>query len=325
MNNHQTETIKWTWADLISSYRFWGILFFFILVMLADTNYSIFLPRTLTHDLNFRAYDVGVIVSLKFAGMMAGFVAAWLASRSKKVYPLYLFGVLFLLALALMSYGTLQSISVGSFLIGFSSGAILLFVPAIFASAVASIEVFVLSFGLMSLLKQAGTGLAPMFVGLSQYLMTDLNDLLLSLGALVALGMVALLPVKQCLFSEAPAKRIVTPFEPTFRMPIGTFFLCFIPFYFIYWFANVHREIRTFSQSPSLLTPAGAGWSVTLVPFAMPIILSILSDHINGIQQEKGHNPGCKTWVVIVLSLIFLPLSLAIVQSKLNQLTLDME
>lgn len=341
LQNQQT-AVKWSWADLVSSYQFWGIFLFFILMILSSEIFHTFYSGVWWKN-GVSNEELDVFRYAYIAGLSMSIIPAWIASRINKIYPLYLFCGLFLLAL-LLFYLDMNGFStqrgspnlsilsvVARFLIEFSSGAVLLLIPAMFASAVKSMEVFILSFGVLVTLKSLyATAFSTAMIYISKYSgvylydfpVFKINIFLAYLAAFIIIAMAFLLPVRKCLFNETPKQRLVTPAAAEYRPPMTVFFLFFIPFYFIFWFAKMHREIRSYTQSSTLLTPNGAGWAAAFMPFATPIMLSIISDNTKTILEDKGQASGCKTGVIILFAFLIPPLAAALVQSKMNQLAL---
>ncbi len=65
----------WTWADQISSYRFWGIFLFFIFILLPNVFLNFSYP-IFTEQLNLSASQIGTALSIK---SIAGFGAVALS------------------------------------------------------------------------------------------------------------------------------------------------------------------------------------------------------------------------------------------------------
>lgn len=321
----QKLVIKWTWADLQSSYRFWGLVFYFVFFAssqsILNINSALYLKQYT--DLSYSL--IGIAFSAQQAGFILGFILAWMASRMKTYYLLYLFSAFYLLGISLLCFysDNVFCLVAGEVMIGLAVGAILLTIPAFIGGAVGSTEAFVLAFGLMVTLKWLNNiSTAP----LSGWLWD--RDLLLGnpsyffavLATPMIIGTLLLLPIKAQLFNVAPPVRQVAPIAPIYRNPAITFLLYFVPFYNIYWFAQIHAEIRNYSQSATLLTPRGAGWSAFATSIVTPAIFSTLNDNLRTIIESHGQTARYKTWLIILFAFLLPPVSAALIQSQMNEI-----
>ncbi|WP_392558271.1 MFS transporter [Orbus mooreae] len=311
----ENNNIRWTWADLVSSYRFWGLIIFTICISPTVMLLSFVLPN-LKEDLYLSAKESGLIFIIRALGILFGIVPAWIASRAKSYYSLYVFALFIILAL-LMAYFTTNFfvLLVCSFLMGLFFSASGLLIAANIAKAVNSIECFVLVFGLISISSATVMIIPPLLV----YIISTFGykDTFLVCTGIIVIAVLFLLPTNKSLFNEAPRIRQVEGGIKLSHDPILTFLLfAIIPFYFIYWCIRTHQYIRNYSQSASLLTPFAAGWCSLLVPFAIPVMLINLNDAID----DACLLDKCSRWKLILLTIFLLPIAVAIVQDRLNQL-----
>lgn len=316
-------TTRWTWADLVSSYRFWALTLYFALMAGSSTLLTGLFPMLIRQWTQLPYSDLGLVLGAQPVGIFCGLLLAWAASRSRQPDSLYLFAGLFVAGTILVCLGgaAVPVLMLGYFLIGLAAGAITLLLPALIAQATGQVETFVLAFGIFMLLKTLASMLAPMTANFSSGHPLSALHFLLLVATPVLIGTLLLLPLKPRLFAEAPPAREVAPHLEKPQAPILTFLLTtFVPFYIFFWFVRIHRDVRSYSQSSSLLTPRGAGWMVFLVPFAIPIILSVLCDCVRGLLNERKTSPGIPTGAVIVASLLFPPLGAALAQSQMNRL-----
>ncbi|GAA5103845.1 hypothetical protein GCM10023211_00670 [Orbus sasakiae] len=310
---------EWTWADLISSYRFWGLIIFIFFLNLINVTFSYIAPF-LVSEYGYPYYHIGYLVSFRSVGLFLAIIPAWVASRTKSYYALYVFSaiaILSLLGISLFS-DNLFIMSICLFCIALSTGASTLFIAANIAKATNSIEFFVLAFGLLSTVTWMSNFIAPVEMALLVDSLGYKIVFIINIFIVIA-GVLFLLPIKKTLFTENPSLRHVESFGKTYHEPVVTFLLAtIIPFYLIFWFVRAYRDIRYYSQSAKLMTPFGAGWSALLVPFAMPVMLIVLNDVIN----EKKGAIRKTNWGLILISLFLLPIGVAVVQNKLNELSL---
>ncbi|WP_411751393.1 hypothetical protein [Serratia sp. (in: enterobacteria)] len=322
---HQASATKWTWADLQSSYRFWGLIFYFVFFAssqyILNINSALYLKQYT--DLSYSL--IGIAFSAQQAGFVLGFILAWMASRMKTYYLLYLFSALYLLGISLLCFSAENTVCliVGEVMIGLALGAILLTIPAFIGGAVGTTEVFVLAFGLMVTLKWLNNiSTAPLSGWLwdRDMLLDNPSYFFAVLATPMIIGTLLLLPIKPRLFNIAPPVRLVAPITPKYREPAITFLLYFVPFYNIYWLVKVHAEIRNYTQSATLLTPRGAGWSAFAASIVTPAIFSTLNDNLRAIIESHGQTARYKTWLIILFAFLLPPVSAALIQSQMNEI-----
>ena len=312
----------WTWADQISTYRFWGLLAFYTL---SSVGASSVLRTYLTFIIWERAASTRMLgwitLALALFGLY-GFWLAWSASRWNMKKMLYSFSLAQLAGIALFLVGTTQTSLVwlyfGAFFFGAGTAAILLSVPAIIAGGRGGAEAFLLAFGIVFTVSTLADSLYP-FTGN----LIDLVSLNLFLVIVVALPIVAglffLLPVNRALFNEEAPPR-GRSFAPVYRDPVAVAFLMFVPLYNIYhllhWLYRAHGEVAFLSPSRSLLSP-GAAIGAAFIPLLTPVLTTILIDQLNVrlSRQEQQWSAGA----VFIWSLLLFPVAMALVQSAINR------
>ncbi|MFT2797800.1 MULTISPECIES: MFS transporter [Serratia] len=324
--NHQASATKWTWADLHSSYRFWGLVFYFVFIASSQYILSIYSALYMKQSSGLSYSTIGVAFSFQQAGFLFGVILAWIASRMKSYYLLYLFSAFYLLGIALFCFNVenVVALMAGEMLIGLGIGAIILIIPAFIAGAVGSTETYVLAFGLMATLKLLNNlSIAPLagWVFDMDLLLGNPTYFFAVLATPAIIGTLLLMPMKPQLFNVAPPVRQAAPLAPTYREPGITFLLYFVPFYNIYWLVKIHAEIRNYSQSATLLTPRGAGWSAFVVPIVTPAIFSTLNDTLRAIIESHGQQARYKTWLIILFAFLLPPVSAALIQSQMNEIS----
>jgi MFS family permease len=322
---HQKPVKRWTWADLQSSYRFWGLVFYFTAVVASQSLFTSFSALYIRQTADFPISMIGVAVGLQQVGMLFGALLAWMASRMKSYYLLYLLSGLYLFGLFLFCFHTssLVLMMTGEVLIGMGLGAIMLIVPAFIAGAVGSVEAFVLSFGLMVTLKMLlSSSLVAVFGWLldTAQLFSSPVYFFTTLSVPAIFGTLLLLPLKAHLFNCEPSVRQAIPQPVKYRDPAVTFLLFLVPFYNIYWLVKIHGEIRNYTQSAALLTPRGAGWSAFVTAFVTPVIFSTLNDTLRAIIESHGQTARYKTWLIILFAFLLPPVSAALIQSQMNEI-----
>lgn len=320
--------VSWTWADQISSYKFWGIVLFFIFLLLPNViiTDSTYVLKAILKEEYCRMAEYLFIVGVCYTfGHFGGFWLAWFMIRMKNHYLLYLFSGLTIIGLLLLLLiPTIISLLVGYFLIGLSFGAITLAIPSIISSGNGGGKMFVVSFGVITLfniLIWNSYGVIS-FIFLS---LTNPQNHIIIIGLVSALiGTILLLPIKAELFNIPPPVRGKT-LTPIRRKPVTVALLFLIPLYNIYYILHLsyrlHGEVNQINPTQSILSPKAAVWCTLFLPALLPIIASSLNTNLIIKIKENNIQRFHKTWVIILWTFIFLPISYALIQSNLNQLT----
>jgi hypothetical protein len=206
---------------------------------------------------------------------------------------------------------------VGAVLVGLSTGAITLCVPAIIAGGRSGAEAFLVAFGMVSSLGVVAGLLANPLIG--KCIEVWGVGCVMSIAVIPAvLGMLALLPVRRELFSGPPPIRGRT-FPPRLREPFVVGVLFFVPFYYLYWLYRAHGEVAAVAPSRSLLSPRGALLGTIFVPFLNSVALASLIEALNrqhlGSGQPRLHSPVA----LFLWGLFFPPVAGAMVQSGINK------
>lgn len=275
--------IPWTWADQISSYRFWGLLLFFFFMLIPNIilnySYSIFRESS-----GLAATEIGYIFSIKSFASFGGLWLAWFLVRSKNHHLLYLYSGFTIIGLLLIYFmPSLPSIFIGAFLIGLSFGAISLAIPAIISGGQGGSEMFVVSFGLITLIElSAWNSFSLMFSSLIDFFDEKNNLFLIAILAAI-IGTALLAPVNAKLFYSNPPRRAFS-LKPTYRNPWSVALLCLIPLFNIYYIIHLayryHGEVNTINPSQKILSPRAAAWCAILLSVISPITTSSLNDRL---------------------------------------------
>lgn len=314
---------KWTVADMISSYRFWGLIFYAILTSAALAVFITFTPAFL-RQVGFSIAIISASVSTLQFCLLPGFLLAWGASRIKNCYVLYLVTLVISLGLASFCLGLENEkfLLLGYLLIGLGQGCFTILLPTYLAGAIGVTEAFVIVFGLYSLLTMAAKIVATPLAGyFYNYIASDGPLIAIPFFVSVILALLFFLPVKKKLFFESPAPRYSTKRAPAHVDPPAVFLLfSFIPFYSIYWFFRIHRETHSLISTPQLMTARGAAWCAALVPFGWLILFVMLNDILREVLERKGLHPGYKTRWIMLLGIVYPPFSAAMIQAQMNRI-----
>jgi len=314
-----SERPSWTWADLVSTYRFWGLLLFFVFSGLASNSLSIFTPM-LRQQYGFSYHQMGLLFWTRIYAVPLAFWLAWAAIRSKPLPVLLTVGGLEVLAAALMGVGwpeghQLAALSVKFGSIFLADAVIQLVAPAVIAGAMGGGEMFFVAFGTMFLFRQFLAWVNPILYGA----VASRIGWTVPLAAEALVGLICLAPVRHVLFTPAPPPR-GRALEPVHRGPIITAILStLVPFYFLYWSYRAHGEAAHLEPSRRLLSPRAGAWAFFGVPG--PIILATLADHFNQRAAAWGMSRVRRVWGVVLWGIFLMPVAIGLLQDALNRLS----
>ncbi|EGB4284773.1 sugar porter family MFS transporter [Salmonella enterica] len=308
---------KWTCADLLSSYRFWGITFFFLVLSFISSLGSSYGVYFWSKSLSIPADRIGVILVGGQLGYLLGMVASWFVCRIKNCYPFYFVALLLIIGVVcsfcINGPSDVVRLIIAQFLINLGMGIVTLFVPMLLFSAIGSAQTFVILFSLCLLFKFIIAGYLSIFI----YSIPYIGIIVITLAVIALL---LLLPLKKELFYIAPPKRFSSTQRPECAEPVVVALLAFfIPFYIIYWFFRIHREIQFVAPSPRLMTACGAGWLSAIMPFGTAILCLTLSDEIRALLANKNEDGGIRTGWTLFWALLLPPVGAAIIQAKMNR------
>jgi hypothetical protein len=317
------DEISWTWADQVSSYKFWGIFLFFIILLIPNIimNYSSLIFK---NSFGISTTQLSTTLVFRTFGGFGGFWLAWFLIRLKNHYLLYVYSGFTIIGLLLiLLIPSIITLSIGFFLIGLGLGAISLAVPAIIAGGRGGSEMFVVSFGLIAFFESlAWASYSGLFGILLVTLNTPKSCILVGLGASL-LGSILLLPVKPDLFNCSPPDRRST-LSPTHRDPFIVMLLCLIPIYNIYYIIYLsyrfHGEVYSINPTRSILSPRAGAWCTVLLSVLSPIITCSLNSSLISRLSDNGKLKYYKNWAIILWSFIFIPISYALIQSNMNKM-----
>ncbi len=320
----------WTWADLLSTYRFWGLFLWFVLTSTGMQYHNMFLLVHLTERLGLTPSYAGTAMFIaRSAALPLALIVAWAAIRTRPVLTLLITGGLTALAafaftaswsrglVAMATVAMLVCLSVASYVVT------LLF-PTLIAGALGGYEAFFVAFGVSFLFQYAmGAAMNGAYSGTFDSAGLEATAYV-SAGLLVA-AVIFLLPVKHVLFTVEPPPR-GRSIAPKHREPILAGLLtAIVPFYFLYWLYQSHGEAAHLRPSRALLSPRGAVW-IAVIPLLglvmIPVMLTTMADNLNLRAVELGLPRICRPWVVFLFTLLFAPVAIGVLQSGLNALAL---
>jgi hypothetical protein len=313
----------WTWADLLSTYRFWGLLVAFVLAGSAS-ELHFFFDFQRFHDSTMDTVE-HIIGITRLIWVPLSLVLAWIAIRTRPKVVLLVVAALaaaaFLTTL-IPDSPSMFGLVVESILVPLLSGVMVILVPVLIGGACGSIASILVAFGLaITFDTLAESGVVPL-VG------STIDHYGGAAGGwigfvLILISIVLLIPIQGDLFTVAPPER-GRSFAPVHRDPIVTALLsCFVPFYIVYWLYRVHGEEAYVKSSRKLLSPRAAAW-ISVIPLIgelmIPFILSTLADHNNEASAASGGERIQRPWAAFLCGLLCLPVGVGLVQASLNKL-----
>lgn len=307
--------VTWTWADQVSSWRFWGLLISYLLaVSFGDQVVSLF-------RLGLASEEYRRMLSVHFVATGFGVYLAWVAIKWRPVISLIILAFLKVAGLLLLHNGDtpLWLMSIGWFFVGLSTGAISLAVPAIIAGGRYGGEAFLVAFGIVTTFGRI----------VSYYAFDWVVDCIEAFGegyrvyvavAPVVAGALILLTVKAELFNGNPPVRGYT-LTPIKREPVNVGLLFFfVPFYKSFWLYRAHGEVATVAPSRTLLSPRAALFGSLFVPFLYAMTMASLVDALNQKHQELGRPKFRSPISIFFWAIFFCPMAGAMIQSGINGL-----
>jgi len=313
----------WTWADQVSTYRFWGIVLFYLY------NLSSYLIFSMTH---FRwADNIGLThnmigaISLTFQMLgIIGLLIGWIIVKFRKVKSIIIFAIIQIIGIWLLVIAEnpiLKIIGAGLWGLGYSP--IFIVIPSSIAGGKAGMSTFASLYFIILLYERIQD---ITLIKQMDYLANFVTNappigfsLLLSVPIII--GIIFMVPVKSTLFEEEPKDRIKL-LDLNRHDVFVVFLLNIIPFYYVYFMYRIHGQVANFSQSRRLLSKNGAFWISLLFPITLPIITTTLYDILEDYSRANNIEIH-KKWLILLLTILFVPffpIAGALIQSDLNKL-----
>lgn len=342
---------RWTFADQISTYRFWGLVCAWLLVGFATSIRKTSLLRDARAELSYA--DIGLALGQgASAGMALGLILAVLVVRWRTLPCLLgLTLVLGVLAPLGLQWGdtftvwTMTAVVALSYLLTSMWWIVL---PAVIAEGLGGRVAFASAFAVASAGKFAIDSLG---IPLSIYVTErwGSSGMLQAMLALLLASLV-LLPVRHALFSQAPVLRH-RPLTPRQRNPrhvamgtalpliagvsmlyvayralmrfevvsalwsVGLGSLALVGLiYMAHWCYRIHGELAFMAPSPQLLTPRAAAIACVL----MPLSSLLLPLHLGSVLVRARPGSLSMGWLSL-WSVLLPPLAMAMVQKAVNR------
>lgn len=325
-------SFQWTWADQLSTYRFWGLAGFYVSVVTSRLFFTLISSRHFQNVIGLGDSDIVLLMRLTALSTLFGFWVAWVAVQWRT--KLVLLGMASLEVVGFLLLARAEQVPVvwcGSVLVGLASGAVLVAVPAILAGGRGGSEAFVVAFGLVFTFDALMRTVGPLCISWVVELVVELSGttrlaFALPVG-LAGLGLLFLVPVRPALFNEPPPARGAS-LEPQERSPFVVALLCFVPvfgvIYMLYWIYRVHGEVAWLSPGRGILSPLAALLVFLFVPLMPVLVLTTLVLELNRRGAERSARAYASPVAVFVLALFFWPIAMAIIQAAMNTATKEL-
>ncbi len=310
----------WTWADKISTWRFWGLAIAYLLIV-STANVTLSMSWLFLHD--HEAISAEQISNMGIARLIAtanGFWLAWIAVKWRPLASLVFMAALTVIGLAFVFIDMTVPLDVryaGYVLAGLPSGAAFLIVPAIIAGGRGGTEAFVVSFGIINSLTFAFSMIATHVVGAGVNAWGQASLIYFAMIPPVV-GIILLLTLTPSLFNEQPPSRGYM-LKPRIREPLTVGLLFLVPFYGLFWLYRAHGEVAALAPSRAILSPRGALLGALFVPFLTLVEMASLIDALNGRRQQNGQSRRHSPIAVFLWAAFVPPVAGAQIQSEMNE------
>ena len=315
----------WTWADLLSTYRFWGLFLWFVLTAAGMQYHQLFLFFRLTDVVGFTPRLAGTILSIAQGwGLLVALILVWVAIRTRPVLTLLITGGLAALAAFAVAASWPRGLAATVamlFCLNMGFYVVTLLFPTLVAGALGGYEAFFVAFGVSFLFQYLmGGAMTPLYASLGAS--TSVNATTSAWPAYISAGLlllaaICLIPVKHALFTVEPPPR-GRSFAPKYREVFLTALLtAIVPFYVLYWLYQAHGEAAHLRSSRALLSPRGAVW-IAAVVVTFPSILTALAVALLSAQGTEAVAGAVGIAAVPLLGLVMYSIMLTTLADHLN-------
>ena len=301
----------WHWTDIVSTYRYWALVFSGFLVAGSWVSVNVFLSVAL-RDQGLDMTQIGIIHSMSMFGAFFGILLMVYFLRTRLKFALILIAAITGLAACLLFLkGNETPLFAGflAFLVRMGNVTFAMAVVLTLVSARPNVKSFILVYSVVLIWSLLSQFFAPPLIG---FIYNANPEILWIVGLPAILAALILLPANGSMFAEAPNTQIVSE-PPKKREPLLVF-LCaaFIPFYYLFWI--FHRSTETKFLTPDIPQPSRGG-ALCLALFAGFIIPVWLHDVRKAMGKRIGHRSAA---LLGLLSFFIAPLGAALAQSDNN-------
>jgi len=318
----------WLWQDLISSYRFWGLVLVSFFVGFVQ-NANLFLGTTFPQDF-VDEFGRGMYTCIKYAPpLIAGLLTLYFLKYRIKA-PLIGFSLLFLIALSLARFGFIKnsvSFVVMDVFRGVGYYGVILTILSALVSAKLPLKSFLIAFFIIWFWSYVGDilGFAYDNIELSY---SPIDDKKTPPASFVffqfvvpvlpaAFAILAAIKLKPKMFLEPPNIEVGAK-DTTARTPFGVFAAALVvPFYFLYWLFKQPGELKTLAPDMHLPSPLGMLCLGLFAPLILPI-------WFHGVRKGLGSKLKVRSARRIAVASFFMPaLAVGMAQSDYNKIVND--
>ena len=313
----------WLWQDLVSSYRFWGLVLITFFIEFAQ-NSNLFLGTSYIEEI-VNEFGLGVYKCIIYAPpLIAGLITlCFLKGRIRA--SLIGFSILFLVSLSLMRFGFITnpvSFAVTDVIRDVGYYGIILTILSALVTAKLPIKSFLIAFFIIWFWSYIGdiSGFAYENIELRYSPIDDKKPPPISyvffqfiVPVLPAgFAILAAIRLKSAMFLEPPNIDVEAKVA-TFRQPFGVFVsVLFVPFYVLYWLFRQPSELKTIVPEMHQPSPRGALCIGLFAPLILPI-------WFYDVRKELGAELNGRLAKWIAVAGFFMPaLAAAMAQSDYN-------
>jgi len=272
----------WLWQDLVSSYRFWGLVLISFFIGFVQ-NANLFLGTTLPQDF-VDEFGRGIYTFISYSPpLIAGLITLYCA-KNRITLALIGFSLIYLVSLSLARFGFIKTPVSFMMMDGFRDigyyGIILTILSAL-VTARLPLKSFFIAFFIIWFWSYVGNilGFAYDNIELSYSPIDDKKTPPVSFVFLqsvvpilpAALAILAAIKLKPEMFIVPPDVKVEAK-AATARTPFGVFVAALIvPFYFLYWLFKQPGELKTIAPNMHLPSPSGMLCLGLFAPLILPI------------------------------------------------------
>jgi hypothetical protein len=310
---------SWTWADQLSSYRFWGLVLFYLFIELSFSQENLSFFSLLDHK-GFSETQISFILSSSAFALLGGIYLAWFTHTKAKISLIIAAGILIVTQSLFIYSESYLIVMLNQLMYQGILGYIYILLIALIVGRKGTIQNFIICFGILVILNR--------FVVLhGRYVFYDIilkfkfdfgfsnqSSFLIQLLLPILLAIIVIIPVNPLFFRDDVPERKKS-IQPSVKSPVLTGLLSLVPFYNLYILFRMHGQVAYLSRSHQIVTPVTSILLGLFVPFLLPILLiSLWSVLYKTREREKS-----LAWYEYLYCFILYPVAFGYIQKELNK------
>ncbi|MBD3376017.1 hypothetical protein GF406_13355 [candidate division KSB1 bacterium] len=309
---------SWTWADQLSSYRFWGLVLFYLFIELSFSQKNLSFYSLLDHK-DFSESQITFIFSSSALAIFGGIYLAWFTHTKAKISLIIAAGILIVTQSLFIYSESYLLVMLNELIYQGIVGYIYILLISLIVGRKGTTQNFIICFGIIVLLNRFAV-LQGRYVFYDIILKFDfgfsnLSSLLIQLLIPILLAIIVITPVNPLFFRDDVPERKKT-IQPEIKSPVLTGLLGLVPFYNLYILFRMHGQVAHLSRSHQIVTPVTSVLLGLFVPFLLPLFLiSLWSVLYKTRETEKS-----SAWYEYFYCFILYPVAFGYIQKELNEL-----